>query len=914
MDHRPLPLLTCIPLCLLGAPVLAQTQVDAATETPAEPSSPTEDRDPASSDATPKLTPPELITFVEANYPPRRRAAGEEGTVELELDIDADGRVRDARVVTTAGDDFDTAALAAARRFIFAPARRFGDPIPSRIRYRYNFSLADDAPAETEEVAAEGALGGRVLFAGDRPLVGAKVRLTGPEGIDVATQTVRGGRFDFPSLRPGRYRIRVEAEGFGRYSGAETVEADIGLDVTYRLEVAAELDEVVVRGERLASERPPREVTRRTLSRRELNRIPGTAADALRSVQSLPGVARPPALAGLLIVRGSAPQDTGIFVDQSNVPLIYHFGGLASVIPTEMIERIDFYPSNFGVRFGRVQGGIVDVGLRAPDTTCRTDGEPERDERGSPVEGCFHAMGQLDLIDARVMASGPLGGDWSFAIAARRSWVDAWIGAVLTGDGGGPAVSSAPVYYDYQAIAEYRPDDRNRVSLRVFGSDDRTRLIFDEPPQPGLGGSLGLSTRFIRAQALAESQITDELKLTGMFAGGWEAVQFSAGNNLFFDFDNFPLELRGEASWRIADNVTWNTGLDYLVEPATVRVIAPTPPRPGEQAPGTLVAAPTFETDRRTVQHRPAVFTEMDVTFFDRLRLVPGVRVDHTRFGSGFEVSPRIHGRYRLLGPDLGAQPATWKPRTTLKGGIGRFTQPPQGQETDPVFGTPGLINQRAMHYALGVEQDITRQVELSVEGFYKDLDALVSRSPTGGAFAYDNQGEGRVFGGEMLLKYKPDDFFFGWVAYSLSRSVRRDQPGDPERLFQFDQTHNLTVLGSFRLPWGIEAGARFRLISGSPFTPVQRDPAAILATDGSEYIPLSGAPFSDRLPLFHQLDVRVDKTWQFKAWALSTYLDVQNVYNRQAREGVSYNYNFTQEQFTMGLPILPSLGLRGEI
>ena len=202
----------------------------------------------------------------------------------------------------------------------------------------------------------------------------------------------------------------------------------------------------------------------------------------------------------------------------------------------------------------------------------------------------------------------------------------------------------------------------------------------------------------------------------------------------------------------------------------------------------------------------------------------------------------------------------------------------------------------------------------MSLEGFYKDLDNLVSRRASAdGSFLYENRGSGRTFGGELLLKYKPDDIFFGWVAYSLARSLRTDGPGQEERLFQYDQTHNLTVLGSFRLPWGFEAGARFRLISGSPYTPLSNNPAAIYAADGTEYVPLIGEPFSDRLPLFHSLDLRIDKRWQFESWKLSAYLDVQNVYNNQAKEGISYNYNFTQQDFQLGLPTLPSLGLRGE-
>src|SRR5262249_25365210 len=154
----------------------------------------------------------------------------------------------------------------------------------------------------------------------------------------------------------------------------------------------------------------------------------------------------PPGLAGFLIVRGAAPEDTNVFADGSLIPIAYHFGGLSSVVPTELLDRIDFYPSNFSARFGRVMGGVVDLALRAPDTSCLEDyGKP------SDRTGCYHGLLQVDLIDARVLFQGPIGNskNWSFAVGGRRSWIDTWLKPVL--EGAGSTVSSAPVYYDYQA-------------------------------------------------------------------------------------------------------------------------------------------------------------------------------------------------------------------------------------------------------------------------------------------------------------------------------------------------------------------------------------------------------------------------------------------------------------------------------
>ncbi len=155
------------------------------------------------------------------------------------------------------------------------------------------------------------------------------------------------------------------------------------------------------------------------------------------------------------------------------------------------------------------------------------------------------------------------------------------------------------------------------------------------------------------------------------------------------------------------------------------------------------------------------------------------------------------------------------------------------------------------------------------------------------------------MIGLEVLLKYKPSKRFFGWIAYTLSRSVRRDSVSSPEYLFQYDQTHNLIMLGSYRLGRGWEFGGPLPHRLGDRSTRPSWDrPAlpALYAADAGSYTPLQGRPYSTRLPLFHQLDLRVDKRWQFKSWRLSAYLDIQNVYNNAAVEGLAYNYNYSRQ------------------
>jgi hypothetical protein len=274
------------------------------------------------------------------------------------------------------------------------------------------------------------------------------------------------------------------------------------------------------------------------------------------------------------------------------------------------------------------------------------------------------------------------------------------------------------------------------------------------------------------------------------------------------------------------------------------------------------------------------------------------VRVDYTKDTGAWDLSPRIVVRQDVTG--LSGD----EPRTTLKAGVGLFTQPPMASETNAVFGTPGLVSNRAYHYDVGVERQITDHVTASLDGFYKQLDYLVEQG-------LGNTGSGEVVGAETLLRYSPDERFFGWIAYTLSRSVRKPSPSLPLRLFQYDETHILTILGSYRLGRGWELGMRYRLTSGYMYTP---QTYGFYDENIGTYLPLSSyPPNNSRLPLFHALDVRVDKTWSFPWGNVGAYLDVLNIYDQGNVDGVSYDYNFTHSTNANDLPIIPSIGLRVE-
>lgn len=115
----------------------------AAAPAPAEPvPAPTAPR-PASPVPPPvRETPARLLNNPPVSYPPQARRQRLEGWVEVEVQIDADGAVADARVLRAEPPGvFDREALRTAQRWRFAPREVDGQPVPSTARRRVAFSL-----------------------------------------------------------------------------------------------------------------------------------------------------------------------------------------------------------------------------------------------------------------------------------------------------------------------------------------------------------------------------------------------------------------------------------------------------------------------------------------------------------------------------------------------------------------------------------------------------------------------------------------------------------------------------------------------------------------------------------------------------------------------------------------------------
>jgi TonB family protein len=826
---------------------------------------------------------PAVLAAATPEYPADAKARGLSAEVVLELDVGADGEVLAARLAAPAGDGFDEAALAAARRLRFSPAEIDGKRAAVTLEYRFRFDAP--APAPEPPAAPAAVLRGRVLERGTRAPLGG-VSVTVADGASVFTD--REGRFELAGLSPGVAKVLAADPSHHRFDTEETLEAGRAVEVTYYLRRAAQDGYEAV----IVGERERKEVASVTLTTGEVSRVAGVSGDTVRVVQNLPGVARQPGGFGALVVRGGNPNDTRVYVDGVEVPLVFHFGGLTSIVPSELVRAVDFEAGNFGVRYGRATGGRVDLATRDPD-----------DRR-------LHVVADANLYHAMTLAEGALSSDVSIALAARRSYADAVISrAAESSDDFNVAV--APRYYDWQGKLLWRagPDDVVRLSL--FGSDDRMELTGVDT-----GGLEDLDrfrtgTAFTQVTASWDHRFSEAARARVALAQGFIEVgnRFGALGTQQQTFH--VTTLRAEGSRDLGRALTLAAGFDGRFLPVASMVLEFPEIPPPNRLPDPHPRMIRYDRDVQGLE--AGLWAEATWRPIEGLVVTPGLRADRVvLFQPMAWVDPRLSVRYTI------------REGTTVKGGAGSYHQPPLPPYQMREWGNPALREEGAWHFMAGVEQRIAGPLTADVQLYYKRLfdlalpsDRIVERDGALVPERYSNDGTGKAYGAEVLLRWNPGGRFFGWLAYSLSRSIRdQDVVGGALLLpgsDSYDQPHNLVALGTVDLPelWeGFSAGFRARWASGNPY---RRVAGAVYDADADRYQPVQEAALGGRVPDFFQLDLRLDKRWTWKTWILSAYLEAQNVTNRKNPEGAAYSFDYARQGWFTGLPLFPSFGVRAE-
>jgi hypothetical protein len=284
-----------------------------------------------------------------------------------------------------------------------------------------------------------------------------------------------------------------------------------------------------------------------------------------------------------------------------------------------------------------------------------------------------------------------------------------------------------------------------------------------------------------------------------------------------------------------------------------------------------------------------AQWSSVTASFDPRVRFTGGLRLDEYARPGDIAIQPRGELKVKL------------SKELTARLSSGSYSRPPEFQSENLYT---NLEAERSTQNIVGLQYEPREGTRVQTQAYYTDRTHLITTNPDG---TLGNEGRGTTVGAELLASYREGPWF-GWLSYSYSHSTRVDHPGDPRRLFTYDQPHSLNAAASWRgKHW--QLGGRFQLYSGLPYTPVT---GSVFDSDRNLYIPIYAPPNSARAPIHHQLDLRVDYSWHWGPAQLTAFLDVQNVYMNDSVVTYFYSYDYSQKTAFKSIPIIPSIGLRG--
>jgi hypothetical protein len=715
-------------------------------------------------------------------------------------------------------------------------------------------------------------------------LVGVEARLTlasAAENSAAQCQVFSGkkGRIRCEKLMPETYELIATLAGFKPLRRKVSLRKDEELTELLDLNPSRiNPFQVTVR-----SRKPYREVTRVQLSREELEDIPGTGGDVVRAVQSLPGVARAPGLSPLIIIRGAEPDDSSFLIDGFRTGLLFHLTG-QSVLANETVESLEFIPSNFSARYGRSHGGVVAV---------KTN-ERHTDEWLRRV--------QTDLYAGSVYSAGPVGKNGMLWLSFRRSWIDAVL--PLAAEVLPLEFTVAPRFYDYFAKYDQKIAGFGSAGVVYQGALDKVKFAIDQPPDfdPSVRGDVSTLTMFHRIRPYVVFR-SGPWRHRSSLNAQLESFDVSLGQIFKLNVESRTLQWRHEAQRQLPGGHTLFVGLDPIYDNFVVGGLATGRPQEG-QGPGSFARSENEDFREEGSKFRAGGYAEVLIKS-GLWKSSFGLRLDSDAAQWAVYPQPRMSMRR-----NFGKSP--WD----LRWGLGVYSQPPRDDETIKPFGNPDLFWEHAGHGQLGFgftgSSGISWETSLFAKRVIDAVDNEVEASEvagTSGNSGLANVGLGRTYGLELLLRQRKSTTpFRGFLAYTLSRAERQERELEPWRLFSFDQTHVLSVVGTYQWTARLSTGLRYRYATGNPLTP---NLGSILDSRTGTYIPVAGERFSERPPAYWQFDARIDYKILRPGWRTELYLDLQNATNRQNIEQVRYNTDYTQQEFSYGLPVIPSFGIK---
>ena len=731
-------------------------------------------------------------------------------------------------------------------------------------------------------------IAGRLLEKGTKkPIADANVYVLPAKRKGV---TASDGRFRIEGVPAGDFELLVNVTGYVRLAKKDGQGTD---DPFFERTLYLERDSYQVYETTVYGKLDSGDDSAKSLKASVGQKLPGANNDPVKAVQNMPGVSRAASFSSQVIIQGSAPQDTRYLIDGQEVPIIFHFGGYSSVVFPEALERVDYLSAGYGVEYGRAMGGLVGVWTKKPD----------RDR----LKGFAYA----DFINAGAGIETPVGEDGGLQLGLRHSYIGYLLEQAQKNkkddkDNDGD-LTAAPTFSDFAVIYDRPLSSVDDFKLDFIGSRDQLGFVIKDSPKNDakLRGDFESGTSFIRFIPQWTHRHSDRTT-TRLSLGLGKDWQKFVLDDQYFRLSFLSVTTRYELEHRWSESVASSFGLDDSFGWAKVDLNFPDFYSAGG------ISNPVSTGERRKVgvdstTANVGAYLNNDVKLSPLWSLKPGLRFDYFHTIRESHASPRLAVKRSLT------------PYSSVRFATGLYYQPPREQETAERVGNPDLTSPRAIHFALGYENDLragsSNGFVFTGGPFYRKFERLVVpssetvvRNGVASPEFYSNHGAGKAYGLEMLLRYEANPWT-GWLSYTLGKSVRT-QPGQPEYPSAYDQTHNVNVIIGRDLPRNWRVAGRFRYVTGNPFTPVI---GSVFDADNDSYIPIRGPYYSQRVGAFYQLDLRADKKWVFAKFILTAYLDVQNATNHKNTESVSYAYDYSTRTDVTGLPIIPSLGVKGE-
>lgn len=637
------------------------------------------------------------------------------------------------------------------------------------------------------------------------------------------------------------------------------------------------------------------------LTTEEIKSNPGGNYDVSKVVQSLPGVGGATGGAGRndIIIRGGAPNENVYYLDGIEIPVLNHFqtqgssGGAQGIVNVSFIEELKLSSSAFDARYDNALASTFVI--------------KQRQGNNQKFSGNIRAS----LTESAITLEGPLGKKTDFLVAGRFSYLDLLFKLI--------DLPIRPRYQDYQLKVATKLNEKTTLTFIGLGAIDKFNFGATREASPE-NEYFRRSLPFIK-----QWNYTTGFTLKRLIKKGY--INFALSRNMFnnqldqfkdaqYDneaFRNFGLQSQEIENKFRADLNKYVNGWKYSAG-ISAQYVKYTTAIYSKLNEGTSDSAGNVLTPPLEIRFKSAIeffkfgaFAQLSRNFFsDRLLISSGIRSDINTFTTDglnplSTLSPRISAAVKIT------------PKFELTGSAGVYYKIPTYTTLGYRNDTNQLVNKsvdyiRSAHYVFGGQFLPNQALRITVEGFYKRYSnypvsilngiSLANQGQEYGAVgneAVQSSGKGETYGFEIFVQQKLVKKLFYFVSYTYVRSKFSGTNGLllPSA---WDNQHLLsgTMGYKFRKNWQI--GAKYRLAGGVPYTQYNLVASQLAyPTTGNGILDYANVN-SDRLKVYNQLDLRIDKTWNFKATSLAFFIDIQNILATKQQGTPYYTFKRTED------------------